>query len=420
MQRIGQLLDESTLPDLIAMLKDPSADVRYHTAIVLGQFDEDAASVVPSLNAALGDSDLRVRAGAAMALGEVRGQEAPEVVPVLLAGLRHPDEALRQSVAVSLGELGLQADTVVPALLQALQDADADVRQCVVLALGSFGPKAAASMPALLEARKDSSKQVREAVEFALLEINEPPEEDDEPTVPAAAPPLRTVAVELPPEIAVVEIGAATRYHLPWRPWGERGRLFGILANAVNAPLVLYVPGWFLVAVLCQAVGVDPDEQWRPYMVSGLLGLAVVVYGGLVLLTVTRWKELAGSTRIELSATELKAQRTSPVSMWFWGLWSDPEVRKTTTVRRLVTYPLTLSALGHPLTAGPFRGLAALHVECNGREPLWLAFGYPRVADGARPHVGRTPRCRACRIHAASDGVAGPVQGTAGRSRRGR
>jgi len=75
----------------------------------------------------LADSDARVRALAAQAVGAV-GPEASLVVPALVALLESGDEESRNSACIGLTGIGPSAREALPALRKALSDSRPDVR----------------------------------------------------------------------------------------------------------------------------------------------------------------------------------------------------------------------------------------------------------------------------------------------------
>jgi HEAT repeat protein len=73
---------EKVVPVLIEALKDRKAvDVRWSAAVGLGHLGEKAKDAVPALQAALHDSDARVRDAARVALSHIDPEHAPKAVP---------------------------------------------------------------------------------------------------------------------------------------------------------------------------------------------------------------------------------------------------------------------------------------------------------------------------------------------------
>lgn len=129
--------DTRTLTDWQRDLRHPSADVRVGAALALGAFDRHA---VAALTEALGDSEHKVRAAAALAL--VKIGPAP-VVPGMIDALRDPRVTVRANAAVVLGAFGPAGKSAAPALVGALNDTNARVRELAIEALNrveSTGP----------------------------------------------------------------------------------------------------------------------------------------------------------------------------------------------------------------------------------------------------------------------------------------
>ncbi|MDB6022241.1 MAG: repeat protein [Pedosphaera sp.] len=80
----------------------------------------------------------------AWALGAI-GQNKEQVVPLLINGLQSSQVGVRWGSAIGLGEFGTNAQSAVPALLRsALQDSDKTVRMYATTALKQIDPTAAA------------------------------------------------------------------------------------------------------------------------------------------------------------------------------------------------------------------------------------------------------------------------------------
>ena len=78
------------------------------------------------------------------------GPKAADTAPALIAALKSPDVTVRQSAALALGTIGPEvAPEAVPPLTTALADPDASVQQAAADALGKMGPAAASAIPAL-------------------------------------------------------------------------------------------------------------------------------------------------------------------------------------------------------------------------------------------------------------------------------
>lgn len=91
------------LPVLLAYLKDVDAAKRARAADELGR--RAAVKAVPALTAALKDRAPRVRASAALALGNI-GAPSDAAVPAIVAALKKGPEEVAWSAALALGRIG--------------------------------------------------------------------------------------------------------------------------------------------------------------------------------------------------------------------------------------------------------------------------------------------------------------------------
>jgi HEAT repeat protein len=136
-QVIQQLIEAhrpEAAPFLLEKLQDPSPQTRANAAWVMDMV-VDQVQAEP-LIAALQDTDARVRAAAAGALGSFRG--SPGVMEALTGVLQDDeDEQVRVSAAASLGELG--DERAIPALQAVLWDPAARVRSFAGYALERLG-----------------------------------------------------------------------------------------------------------------------------------------------------------------------------------------------------------------------------------------------------------------------------------------
>jgi len=90
---------------------------------------------VPALVKALADSDNRVRALAAHAVGAT-GAVGVAAVPALIGLLASPSEGDRNTACIGLAGIGPAAREALPALTKALSDPSADVRRFAKHAIG--------------------------------------------------------------------------------------------------------------------------------------------------------------------------------------------------------------------------------------------------------------------------------------------
>jgi HEAT repeat protein len=119
-------------------LSDPDVQIRRNVALFLNVAGDtwyeparprlDIRPCLKALVAALSDTDDRVRALAAQAVGAI-GPEASPAVPALIALLSSPDEGSRNGASIGLTRIGPAARDALPALRKSLNDPSADVRR---------------------------------------------------------------------------------------------------------------------------------------------------------------------------------------------------------------------------------------------------------------------------------------------------
>jgi len=155
--------DPARIVQLIAALDDDAKEAREQARRDLVMIGGPA---VPKLIDALDDAELRVRIGAAEALGSLKDPRAAES----LAGLfGDPSRELWEAVYRALSGIGPPA---VPALLEALENTDSTACWKTVYLLGAIrAPGAAEALVALLN--KDRSTGVRVEIATALGKIRD-------------------------------------------------------------------------------------------------------------------------------------------------------------------------------------------------------------------------------------------------------
>ncbi len=162
---VVQEVSESAVPSLIAALADTDAQVRLAAVQSLGEFDDDR--VIRALSNALrNDTDAAVRNMAAWALGNIEDDAG---VPALVHAVKNDrDDKVRATAIWALGQI--ESASAVPALTEILRSSgDAGVRKQVVWALGQIEDESA--VPALAAALGDRDESVRNMAVWALGEI---------------------------------------------------------------------------------------------------------------------------------------------------------------------------------------------------------------------------------------------------------
>lgn len=170
----------ANLDDFSRRLNSDDADERL--AAVKSLEDSKDTKAVDYLLQALGDSDLRVKARAIDALGNLR---APEATPVLIQHLflSSTDASVKRRLLASLGKIG--DASAAPAIQEFLQlDLDAATRGTAVFALGEIGSpeslpvlesiEKGAQDPTLARVAGDAAAKVRYHQSVKNVEAKEP------------------------------------------------------------------------------------------------------------------------------------------------------------------------------------------------------------------------------------------------------
>jgi len=147
---IMQAADEPDLPMLIQHLHHRDPGTRLRAAKSLGLMGTSARLAVPSLYAALADTDADVRRTAVCALRRVQPDVPPcdaEAAAIAL-DLQERDPANRLRAVKMLGNFGPAANAAVGALTAALDDRDPDVRRLAQDVLGHLPPPPPLPAPA--------------------------------------------------------------------------------------------------------------------------------------------------------------------------------------------------------------------------------------------------------------------------------
>src|SRR5262245_19798685 len=107
----------------------------------LGQLSANfSKQAVPGLRKALKDKDVRVRAAAATAVGQIDPQDKKEVVDDLINLLKEDkDESVREGAASGLGALGPAAEDALPALREARDKATGKRDRVYTAAMQAIG-----------------------------------------------------------------------------------------------------------------------------------------------------------------------------------------------------------------------------------------------------------------------------------------
>jgi len=166
LKMIGDIVDESAIPELISRLGGKDQNVRAHIARILGRFKGNA-EVLDALEKVSNDSSKQVRFEAAQSLIKL----GEEVDLFLLIQLLKDSDIRIQEVAVQ-GLINSNDPEVIKHLIDPLQDSDEYVRRAAVEVLNELAT--ADSIKDLLGAIRDRDWWVRERAADALAKIGGP------------------------------------------------------------------------------------------------------------------------------------------------------------------------------------------------------------------------------------------------------
>ena len=156
---LAQIGDPATTP-LVLALKHPLPGVRARAAKALGQIGD--LNTIEFLLGALHDNDRRVRASAAIALGNYRHPRAVQVI--MDAWFAETDPAIQADMIYALAQIN---DIIaVPFLIEQSDTTDVNLRAAIVFAMGKLGD--ARAVPALLAHLDDADDVVRTNAAYAL------------------------------------------------------------------------------------------------------------------------------------------------------------------------------------------------------------------------------------------------------------
>lgn len=166
--------EQLAVPELVQLLKkDTNSKVRARSAWALGAIG--IVSLSQTLNpllCALSDSDDQVRGQAAFALGRFGSAIAPQAIDPLIIALNDTSSEVRSWAANALGEIGPATFQAVAALSVALFDPNESVRVWSAIALGQIGPKAAPhAIAPLIKVLTDQDVEVRNAASYSLIHV---------------------------------------------------------------------------------------------------------------------------------------------------------------------------------------------------------------------------------------------------------
>jgi HEAT repeat protein len=157
---LGESGSEAAIAPLVHALSDPDTFVRSRVARALSRYRD--AALQPALTAMTAEDPL-LRAGAAVALGEIGGENA---IHALIHAFGDPDPSVRK---IAESAVALQGEKAIVPLIAAL--AEEKVRDAAATALAHIGRPA---VQPLVQALTGSGPGVRDGAEHALGLMKEP------------------------------------------------------------------------------------------------------------------------------------------------------------------------------------------------------------------------------------------------------
>jgi len=143
------------IPKLIALFKrDEIVWAAIRCLVDIG------TNSIPPLMHALSDKDIKIRQGAANALGQI-GHPAGVATSLLLDKLKVEGVQVQCSIITSLGLINQYPEKVVPALIPYLSSEDSSIRGNAAFAMIGFGKNAKAAAPKLFKLMSDDNETVR-------------------------------------------------------------------------------------------------------------------------------------------------------------------------------------------------------------------------------------------------------------------
>jgi HEAT repeat protein len=135
--------DVTLPPELVAALKDESAEVRSAAARALVRFGPDLDPEIPALITMMERDETNVRKACALALEAA--WPTPALVPTLIGFLKSRDRDVRFHAAQLLGRIGPDARAAIPVLIAVLKEplgaSYPDPARGAARALGQMGPR---------------------------------------------------------------------------------------------------------------------------------------------------------------------------------------------------------------------------------------------------------------------------------------
>ena len=152
-----------------AALRSPDVEIRFEAAFVLADMFHPSPEAVVPLAATLDDTEARVRAAAAKALGgyppETQARFSEDILSALFRAAQAPDEDTHVWASITLVKAGAPAGEIAR---NALKAADPASRAGAALVVARMFPPPAEALDAVLAALKDADISVRLGAADAL------------------------------------------------------------------------------------------------------------------------------------------------------------------------------------------------------------------------------------------------------------
>jgi HEAT repeat protein len=170
---LGVSGDKASVPSLMAALKDSDFITKSTAARALSRFPEQADVIVPALIGCLDDPNDTFRMNAARALGAF-GEKAKPAFPNLMKMVTSTNYQEGETAVIVL--LKIDSEAALPALIRNLESEDLEVRRTTAWALMITKAKGKPAVPALVKCLKDPDGKLKQNAAVALREIAEEPD----------------------------------------------------------------------------------------------------------------------------------------------------------------------------------------------------------------------------------------------------
>jgi len=157
---MGRIKVPDTLPDMFDALDDPSPAVRRSVVRALGMFE--SMETAEGLFIAIADEDLEVQEYATTALAKL----TPHIFPMLMELLDADDPLVRKNAITALRKTGDKR--ALESIIEALEDKDVNVRMFAVTALMKF--KDPRAIKPLINRMKEES-EISWLISYAFMEM---------------------------------------------------------------------------------------------------------------------------------------------------------------------------------------------------------------------------------------------------------